>query len=103
MFKRMHVRVAIHQRVEYRHSSGNGDGWLMDLSLLGCRIKGVPPSSCGTRLRLQLWLPDESQPVKIQQAEVRWVKGDQFGVSFLELINHKEIAHEARVRVLTRW
>jgi PilZ domain len=66
---------------------------LMDLSLQGCRIKGAPPFSCGTRLRLQLWLPDQFQPVKVEQAIVRWVKHDQCGVSFLE------VQQEARRRL----
>ena len=86
MSKRIHIRVVVHWRVEYRHARGRGDGMLMDLSLHGCRIKGAPPFSCGTRLRrLQLWLPDQAQPVKVEQAVVRWVKDDQFGVSFLEV------------------
>lgn len=58
---------------------------LMDLSLHGCRIHGAPPFACGTRLRLQLWLPDQFRPVKVEQAIVRWVKHDQCGVSFLEV------------------
>jgi len=37
------------------------------------------------RLRLQLWLPDLAQPVTVDLAAVRWVKDDQFGVSFLEV------------------
>jgi hypothetical protein len=58
---------------------------LMNLSLQGCRIKGASPFSCGTRLRLQLWLPDQAQPVEVEQTVVRWIKDDQFGVSFLEV------------------
>jgi len=57
----------------------------VDLSLQGCRIKGVFPGPTGTRLRLQLWLPDQSHPVKIELAAVRWVKHDQFGVNFLQM------------------
>ena len=30
-------------------------------------------------------LPDQAEPVKIEQAFVRWVKNDQCGVSFLEV------------------
>ena len=58
---------------------------LLDLSLKGCRIQGVYPSSSGTRLRLQLWLPDHSHPVKVELATVQWVEDNQFGVSFLKL------------------
>jgi hypothetical protein len=85
MSKRIRARVVVHRRVEYRHAQGQGDGVLLDLSLLGCRIKGAPPCGCGTRLRLQLWLPDQAQPVAVEQAVVRWVKADEFGVSFLDV------------------
>ena len=85
MSKRIHARVMVHRRVGYLHAGGQGEGMLLDLSLHGCRIKGVPPGSCGTRLRLQLWLPDQSEPVKVGLATVRWVKHEQFAVSFLEV------------------
>ena len=85
MSKRIHARVMVHRRVEYRHARGQGDGMLLDLSLRGCSIQGAPPFPCGTRLRLQFWLPDQSQPVKVELAAVRWVTDDQFGVSFLEV------------------
>ena len=85
MSKRIHARVVMQRRVEYRYAQGHGDGMLINLSLRGCRIKGASSFSCGTRLRLQLWLPDQAQPMEIEQAIVRWVKADQFGVSFLDV------------------
>jgi hypothetical protein len=85
MAKRLDARGMVHGRVEYQHAGGQGDGTLVDLTRQGCRIKGMPPLLCGTRLRLQLWLPDVAQPVKVDLAAVRWVQDDQFGVSFLEV------------------
>ena len=82
MSMRKHDRVQVQWRVEYRTASGRGEGMLMDLSLQGCRIKGAQSFSCGIRVWLQLWLPDQAQPVNAEQAVVRWVKDDQFGVSF---------------------
>ena len=60
-----------------------------------CRAVGSkePPFSCGTRLRFQLWLPDQAQPVEVEQTVVRWIKDDQFGVSFLA------VSPDARVRL----
>jgi len=83
--KRKHPRVVVQRRVEYRHTQGQGEGMLMNLSLHGCGVKGAPPFSCGTRLRLRLWLPDQAHPVAVEQAVVRWVKDDRFGVSFLKV------------------
>lgn len=79
----MHVRVIVHRKVEYQHAQGKGEGMLVDLSLKGCRIKGVYTGSSGSRLRLQLWLPDQSQPVQVELAAVQWIKNNQFGVRFL--------------------
>jgi hypothetical protein len=83
MSKRLRARVAVRRLVDYRHAGGQGQGMLLDLSLQSCRITGTPSFPCGTRLRLQLWLPDQTEPVKIEQAVVRWVANDQFGISFL--------------------
>jgi len=83
--KRIRDRVAVHRPVEYRHAGGQGQGMLMDLALQGCRIKGACGLSCGARLRLQIWLPDQAEPVTIERAVVRWATDEQFGVSFLEL------------------
>lgn len=93
MSKRRHARVRIHRRVDYHHAGGHGQGKLVDLSLGGCRIEGVSAGASGTRLRLQLWLPDQAHPVKIELAAVQWVKHDQFGVRFLQ------VSPDARVRL----
>ena len=85
MSKRIRARVFVHRRITYRHAQGNGDGTLMDLSMQGCRIKGASSLTCGTRLRVWLWLPDQSLPVEIEQAVVRWIQGDRCGVSFLKV------------------
>jgi hypothetical protein len=80
----------------------------MDLSLQGCQIEGPPPFSGGTRLRL--WLPDQAQPLAVEQAVVRWIKADQFGVSFLDvppdtrarLAQVFQVLHEAQQPELQR-
>jgi hypothetical protein len=83
--QRIGPRVAMLRPVIYRDAGGDGKGMLLDLSLQGCRIGGAPPFSCGTRLRLELWLPDQIQPAKVEQAVVRWVNHNQCGVSFLKV------------------
>ena len=85
MSKRSHARVRVGRKVEFQHAEGTGEGMLLDLSLKGCRIQGVYPSSSGTRLWLQLWLPDQSEPMKVDLAAVQWIKKTQFGVSFLTM------------------
>jgi hypothetical protein len=104
MSMRKHDRVNVQGRVEYRTAWGRGEGMSMDLTLQGCRIKGAHSFSCGIRVRLQLWFPDQAQPVNIEQAVVRWVKDDQFGVSFqvvppdvrARLKHQLQLLHEAQ-------
>lgn len=93
MPKRIRARVVVRRPVDYRYARWQGQGMLLDLSQQGCRISATPPFPCGTRLRLQLWLPDQSEPVKIEQAVVRRVANDQFGVSFFE------VPPDARARI----
>lgn len=85
MSKRRQARVNVRRKVEFQHAQGKSEGMLLDLSLKGCRIQGVYTGSSGTRLRLQLWLPDHSQPVKVDLAAVQWIKKNQFGVNFLTM------------------
>ena len=85
MSKRIRTRVVVHRPVEYRHAGGQGQGILMDLALQGCRIKGASRLPCGARLRLQIWLSDQAEPVMVERAIVRWATGDQVGVSLFEL------------------
>jgi hypothetical protein len=92
--KRIRPRVAAHLPVEYRHAGGQGQGMLLDFTLQGCRISGACPLSCGARLKLQIWLPNQAEPVTIERAVFRWATDDQFGVSFLEL------SADARARLL---
>ena len=96
MSKRILPRVMVNYRVAYQNAQGYGHGTLLDLSPGGCRIKGVAPGSWGTRLRLQLWLPHLSPSVAIELAAIRWVKHDEFGVSFLDVPSDVQ-AHLAQV------
>jgi len=44
MSKRIRTRVFIHRRVAYRHAGGHAS------------------FACGTRLRLEIWRPDQTEP-----------------------------------------
>lgn len=85
MSTRKHPRVALRRPVQFRHAQGQGEGILLDLSLGGCRIEGAFTGTVGTRVRLQLSLPDRAEALMIDHAVVRWVRGNQWGLSFLEV------------------
>jgi len=62
-----------------------GEGTVADLSKGGCRIESETQPPIGTEVKLSLFMPDFSWPMKVDRAAVQWVKGETFGVRFLSL------------------
>ena len=58
---------------------------MSDLSKGGCRISTEANVSAGTMLEMRLQLPDQKPSLEIGLATVRWVKGAEFGVEFLQV------------------
>jgi hypothetical protein len=59
-----------------------GEGIINDLSLSGSYITGNAPVSVGLALSLQIFVPGDPEPLLIDHAIVKWVKGSEFGVDF---------------------
>lgn len=68
--------------VRYLHDGVAGEGIVKDLSLSGSYITGNAPVSVGMSLNLQIFVPGDSEPLLIDHAIVKWVKGSEFGVDF---------------------
>ncbi|HKT34493.1 MAG TPA: PilZ domain-containing protein [Nitrospira sp.] len=62
-----------------------GDGNITDLSLRGCRVESPTEVRSGTSLELRIHMSEDEPPLKIQEAVVRWSRGQQFGVEFATL------------------
>ena len=62
-----------------------GDGNITDLSLRGCRVESSTEVRPGTSLELRIHTSEEEPPLKIQEAVVRWSRGQQFGMEFVRL------------------
>ena len=77
------------RRVELRcvlgFSSGEieGDAIITNISTSGCRAESDINLAEGLDVQLVLQLPDQSPPVKVERASVRWVSGRAFGLSFI--------------------
>ena len=69
----------------YRGQNSAGDGAVQELSRSGCRILGNDPVIAGETLSVQIVLPTFEQPLVIEQATVKWVKGLEFGLAFKQL------------------
>lgn len=68
--------------VRYRGDGIAGEGIVEDLSLSGSHINGNAPVSVGKALALQIFVPGDSDPLLIEGATVKWVKGSDFRVQF---------------------
>lgn len=82
-------RVPMHVRVTYMHASetftNTAEGFIRDLSPIGCGIRGRISPVVGSKISLTLCLPDREPPLCIVDARVAWVAGDFFGVKFPKL------------------
>ncbi len=77
---RKNVRFKEYVPVRYRGHGLSGEGYLQDLSLSGSRIKGITPVVEGLVLEVEIMVPGEETPLRIDRAWVQWVKGLEFGV-----------------------
>ena len=68
--------------VRYRGDGIAGEGMIEDLSLSGSYINGNTPVSVGMALALQMFVPGDPEPLLLDRATVKWVKGSEFGVDF---------------------
>jgi PilZ domain len=66
------------QRDQFRHK-----GSLRDLSAKGCRVESLINPFTGMQMSLLLHVPGEAQPIKIENATVRWCGSQGIGIEFL--------------------
>jgi hypothetical protein len=66
------------QRDQFRHK-----GSVRDLSAKGCRVESMITPFTGMQVSILLHLPGEAQPIKIENAAVRWCGSQGIGIEFL--------------------
>ena len=77
------------RRVELRCTLGfasgeiEGDATITNISTAGCRAESDTNMAEGLDVQVALQLPDQSPPVKVERASVRWVSNRVFGLSFI--------------------
>ena len=69
----------VHQN-HFRHT-----GSVRDLSAKGCRVESLISPFTGMQIAIQLHIPDESQPIVIDNATVRWSGSAGIGIEFLTI------------------
>ena len=79
---RKHQRLKKLVPVQYVGDEIAGEGIIKDLSLSGSYITGNTRVSLGMALALQMFVPGDPEPLLIDRATVKWIKGSEFGVDF---------------------
>jgi len=85
--KKRQIRKArrVELRCILRFSSGEieGEGTITNISTSGCRAESAINMAEGLDVQVIIFLLDQSAPVKVERASVRWVAGDAFGLNFI--------------------
>ncbi|WP_455378762.1 PilZ domain-containing protein [Petrachloros mirabilis] len=74
------------QRDQFRHK-----GSLKDISEKGCRVESVLSPFTGMQVTLLLHVPGEVNPIKIDNAAVRWCGSQGIGVEFLIIAQPEQV------------
>ncbi len=62
-----------------------GQGRTRDLSAGGCMIETDYPVAAGTSYECRIYVPGLDWPLRIDEAQVRWVKANTFGLQFMKI------------------
>jgi len=73
-----------------------GEAQVLDISTYGCQADSQVAVEVGMELRLSIFLGDQKWPLRIEQAIVRWVRGQTFGLEFIGI----RLAQRERLRAL---
>lgn len=83
--KRLHPRFTAQFRSTFSGGQREGQGKTLDLSDGGCRIETDQPVVVGASFECRIYTPGLSWPLRIEEAQVRWVKGKTFGLQFVTM------------------
>jgi PilZ domain len=78
-------RLPLRYPAMYCVTSTVGEGTISNLSAVGCSIETNEPLLKNQQVALRLLLPDQSESLPIDAAEVKWVKGTRAGVEFVQV------------------
>jgi PilZ domain-containing protein len=83
--KRQQPRFTSHFRSTISGGQGEGQGRTLDLSIGGCMIETDFPVVAGASFECRIYVPGLDWPLRIDEAQVRWVKSNTFGIQFKKI------------------
>jgi len=96
MEKRQQPRFTSQFRSTISGGQGEGQGRTLDLSIGGCMIETDLPVVVGVLLECRIYIPGLDWPLRIDEAQVRWVKDNGFGIQFMKI----QPAEEAKLKMV---
>jgi len=85
MEKRRQPRFTAQFRSTFSGGQREGQGKTLDLSHGGCRIETEQVVVTGATFECRIYAPGLNWPLRIDEAQVRWVKGKTFGIQFTSI------------------
>jgi hypothetical protein len=86
LYQRRCARYPVHFRSTLSTQQiPESNGTAKDLSIRGCRIESFIPILPSMRVRLTIDIQDHDVRIEVEQAVVRWVSGNEFGVEFVTI------------------
>ncbi|MDP3090885.1 MAG: PilZ domain-containing protein [Nitrospira sp.] len=83
MYKRRCARYPVHfQSTLSSTHLPEGNGTAVELSIRGCRVQSFIPVIPGLHMKVSIDVRKPDAVIEIDQAIVRWVSGEQFGLEF---------------------
>ena len=83
--KRLQPRFTAQFRSTFSGGQREGQGKTLDLSDGGCRIETDQPVVVGAAFECRIYAHGLNWPLRIEEAQVRWVKGKTFGLQFVSM------------------
>jgi hypothetical protein len=84
-YSRTYHRFPLSYPVIFAGAPFVGEGFLTNLSLMGCSVMCDRAVLCGSDVRVSVLLPNQTPALSIELGTIKWVQGHQFGVEFLRL------------------
>jgi len=89
--RRVQPRFTTQFRSTFSGQKQEGQGRTLDISVGGCKIESDNNVMQGAKLECRLHIPGLDWPLRIDEATVRWVDGNTFGIAFSR-ISPEELA-----------
>jgi hypothetical protein len=80
--RRVQPRFTAQFRSTFSLPRQEGQGRTLDVSAGGCKIESDMKVEQGAKFECRLHIPGLDWPLRIDEATVRWVDGNSFGVAF---------------------